>query len=123
MASFDAALAELEKTLDEVKTSPRLRDPKDRVKLIVEVRGKIIGLVADMNGSLTTDARFQANPDQKALFAARLGELRQKLAALQAKWRVSEMSANFEQYAAESTPVVQSCKDFLIWARKARVSA
>jgi hypothetical protein len=123
MASFDAALTEMERTLDEVKTSPRLNDPKERVKLIVEVRTRIIGHVADMNASLSSDARFQADPEQRAQFAARLGELRQRLAALQAKWRVTEMSANFQAYAAESTPVVEACRDFLVWARRARAAA
>jgi hypothetical protein len=123
MASFDAALTEMEKTLDDVKSSPRLHDPKDRVKLIIEVRTKIIGLVADMNSALRSDARFQADPNFSAQVAAKLGDLRQRLAGLQAKWRATEMAERFEQYGAESTPVVQACRDFLVWARKARIGA
>lgn len=123
MASLDAALAEMDKIINDVQASPRIKNVADRVKAVVEVRSKIIAQVAIMHESLSSDARFQGDPDKAKAFAEKLGALRQKLAALQAKWRTSEMAEKFEAYAVESTPVAQACKDFVKWAKEARIAA
>jgi hypothetical protein len=123
MASLDAALAEMDRIINDVQASPRIKNAADRVKAVVEVQTKIIAQVAIMNEALHSDARFQGHPEQARVFAEKLTALRQQLAALQAKWRTSEMAEKFEAYAVESTPVAQACKDFVVWARAARFAA
>jgi hypothetical protein len=123
MASLDAALSEMDRIITEVQASPRIKNTADRVKAVVEVRSNIIRQVGIMNECLSSDARLQGDPALAKAFGEKLGALRQKLAALQAKWRSSEMAEKFEAYAVESTPVAQACKDFVKWAKDARVAA
>lgn len=123
MAGFDSALAEMDRVLNQAQSAPRLADVRDRVRLVVDVRGQIIKQVAELYSCLANDPRIAANPDQAADLRKRLSEVRQMLAALQAKWRASEMVADFEGYALDSTPVAQACKSFVAWAQKARLAA
>ncbi len=123
MAGFDGALAEMDKILNHAQTAPRLADVKDRARLVIDVRGQIIKQVAELYSCLSSDPRIAGNPEQAADFRKRLSEVRQMLATLQAKWRASEMVADFEGYARDSTPVAQACKSFVAWAQKARVAA
>jgi hypothetical protein len=123
VAGFDSALAEMNRVLNNAQAAPRMADAKDRARLIIEVRGQVIKQVAELYSCLSSDPRIAGNPEQAAEFRKRLSEVRQMLATLQAKWRASEMVADFEGYAHDSTPVAQACKSFVAWAQKARVAA
>jgi len=123
MAAFDSALQEMDKILNFAHTVPNLGDDKDRARAIVDVRGRIVKQVAEMYSCLSTDPQFVGDDEVSAQFRDRLGSVRQQLAALQAKWRASEMIENFDGYAHESAPVAKACKDFVTWAQQTRRAA
>ena len=108
--------------LNEAQTSPGLCGG-DRVKVVIEIRARLIAQIVLLNSAIAVDPRLQAAPDQARAFADRLTALRMKLAGLQAKWRSSELTEKFEIYAMESRPVVQAIADFVHWARTARRAA
>jgi hypothetical protein len=121
MASVDAALAELDSIINEVQTSPRLKGD-DRVKLVIEIRSRIIAQIVLLNSAIAGDSRLQASPDLTKDFAERLTALRLGMAGLQAKWRAADLTERFEVYAVESRPVAESIADFVKWAKQARAT-
>ena len=121
MASLDAALAELDNIINEVQTSPRLNGG-DRVKLVIEVRSRIIAQIVLLNSSIAGDSRLQASPELAKAFGERLTALRVGMAGLQAKWRAADLAEKFELYAVESRPVAESISDFVKWAKQARAA-
>ena len=123
MAGFDSALQEIDNILADAHRAPGMKDIKDRVRLVVDVRGRVLKQFAELYDCLATDPRIAAHPEQAAAIRERLSEVRKNLAGLQAKWRASEMIADFESYARESTPVAQAAKDFVTWAQRARLAA
>lgn len=122
MASLDAALAELDSILNEVQISPRLLS-SERVKLIIEVRSRIIAQIVLIATSIAADSRLQAAPDLAQAFTERLSALRVNMAGLQAKWRTTELTEQFERYAVESRPVADALVDFVKWAKGALAAA
>lgn len=120
MASLDIALAELEGILTEVQSSKKLETPGERVKLVVETRSRVVKKIAEINQFIGSDERLQANADLARQFTEKLTVLRHTLAALQSKWRTTNLAEDFQGYAAESRISAQGCLDFVRWARAAR---
>lgn len=121
MASLDAALAELDSIINEVQTSPRLQGG-DRVKLVIEVRSRIIAQIVLLNSSISEDSRLQASPELAKAFGERLTALRVSMAGLQAKWRAADLAERFDVYAVESLPVANAVADFVKWAKQTRAA-
>ncbi len=120
--ALDAALAELDGILREVQASPRLNGA-ERVRLVIEVRSRIVAQIAALYNGLGADPRLQGSPALAREFADRLGALRLRMAELQARWRMSDLTEKFELYAVESRPVVEAIAEFVAWARQARRAA
>jgi hypothetical protein len=119
---LDTSLAELDRILTGVQSSPDLNG-LERVRLVLDVRQRIVGQIAAINNGIAGDPQLAAEPELAKEFAERLGGLRRKMAVLQAKWRSAELTDKFPLYAAESRPVAEAIAQFVVWAKRSRRAA
>lgn len=119
MAALDTILAEMDSFLKSVWRDASAADVK-KVNLVINTRRKILDQVAALHAAIGTDEKLKANPALATEFADRLTKLRQALAQLNSKWRLPELTANFEAYSIESRPTAEACAEFVRWAQSAR---
>ena len=86
MAELDRILGEAQET--HIQMQQAAKSTADRaVRDIVRLRTRFATLVAEMMGSIRADSRLQSRPEVSREFEEKFFEMRQALAAHQAKWR------------------------------------
>lgn len=123
MTSFDNALAGIERILSSAEATPSWIDRRDRAREMIERRGQIMVLIAELHSCLANDPRIFAAADQAVEMRKRLSEVRRSLSGLQARWRAGEILADYDGYREESKTVGRQCKNFVVWAQKVRLAA
>ena len=116
MAELDRILSEAQEThklmQEAVKTSG------DRaVRDIVRLRTRFATLVAEMMGSIKADARLQAKPDVAREFESKFFDMRQALAAHQAKWRSANIDEDNAGYRRATDELGHKQDEFYTWAK------
>ena len=116
-------MAELDRILGEAQETHRLmqeavKTSGDRaVRDIVRLRTRFATLVAEMMGSIKADSRLQAKPDKAREFEEKFFDMRQALAAHQAKWRSANIDEDNAGYRRSTDELGQKQDEFYTWAK------
>ena len=116
MAELDRILGEAQETHKQMQEA--VKTSGDRaVRDIVRLRTRFATLVAEMMGSIKADSRLQAKPDVAREFEAKFFEMRQALAAHQAKWRSANIDEDNAGYRRATDELGRKQDDFYTWAK------
>ena len=116
MAELDRILGEAQETHRQMQEA--VKTAGDRaVRDIVRLRTRFATLVAEMMGSIKADSRLQAKPDVAREFEAKFFEMRQALAAHQAKWRSANIDEDNAGYRRATDELGRKQDDFYSWAK------
>ena len=116
MAELDRILGEAQETHRQMQEA--VKTAGDRaVRDIVRLRTRFATLVAEMMGSIKADSRLQAKPDVAREFEAKFFEMRQALAAHQAKWRSANIDEDSAGYRRATDELGRKQDEFYSWAR------
>ena len=116
-------MAELDRILGDAQETHRLMQEAVRtsgeraVRDIVRLRTRFATLVAEMMGSIKADSRLQAKPELAREFEAKFFEMRQALAAHQAKWRSTNIDEDPAGYRRSTDELGRKQDDFYNWAK------
>ena len=116
MAELDRILSEAQETHKQMQEA--VKSSGDRaVRDIVRLRTRFATLVAEMMGSIKADSRLQAKPDIGREFETRFFDMRQALAAHQAKWRSANIDEDNAGYRRATDELGQKQDEFYNWAK------
>ena len=116
MAELDRILGEAQETHRQMQEA--VKTAGDRaVRDIVRLRTRFATLVAEMMGSIKADSRLQAKPDIAREFEAKFFEMRQALAAHQAKWRSANIDEDNAGYRRATDELGRKQDEFYSWAK------
>ena len=116
-------MAERDRILGEAQETHRLMQDAVRasgertVRDIVRLRTRFATLVAEMTGSIKADSRLQSKPELAREFEGKFFEMRQALAAHQAKWRSVNIDENPTGYRRATDELGREQDDFYSWAK------
>ena len=116
MAELDRILGEAQETHHQMQEAARSTGER-AVRDIVRLRTRFATLVAEMMGSIKADSRLQARPELAHDFEARFFEMRQALAAHQAKWRSTNIDEDTAGYRRATDELGRKQDEFYTWAR------
>jgi hypothetical protein len=116
MAELDRILGEAQDTHRQMQEAARSTGDR-AVRDIVRLRTRFATLVAEMMGSIKADSRLQARPELAHDFEARFFEMRQALAAHQAKWRSTNIDDDTAGYRRATDELGRQQDEFYTWAR------
>ena len=116
MAELDRILSEAQETHRQMQEAVKSSGER-AVRDIVRLRTRFATLVAEMMGSIKADSRLQAKPDIAREFEAKFFEMRQALAAHQAKWRSANIDEDSAGYRRATDELGRKQDDFYTWAK------
>jgi hypothetical protein len=118
MAELDRILGEAQETHRQMQDA--VKSSADRaVRDIVRLRTRFATLVAEMMGAIKADARLARNSELAREFESRFFDMRQSLAAHQAKWRSANIDEDPNGYRRSTDELGRKQDDFYTWAKNA----
>lgn len=116
MAELDMVLGRLERINGDIYSAVR-RNDKQRNKDLLALRGEFSGETGNLIREIASDPRLAGRPELADEFSNRLFDIRQALAAHQAKWRSVNIDESHDDYVAATGTINNAINDYIRWAK------